>query len=393
MTMSQIPHENELLALLDEIRKLERDFKLRRRFNIFEALNISKQEIRHSRFLAYLLDPHAAHGLGDRFLRGLLLAAADGHPQLPVTRLELSIKDLSDASVQCERDHFDITVQVPSIGLLFVIENKVDAAESDSQLRNYRESAKAKYPEYTFMGSFLTPDGYEGGDAHWGTMSYATVANEIRSILTETTLPPDVLLALNHYVDLIESKIMTSQALIDACREIYRTHKSAFDLVIEHGQESLLGMAFDQFLSKEPSLEAVARRTATVYFLAKDWKLLGRANKADKKRWPHELPVLFWFELKESKLLLRLEVGPIDSDNDGERKRLVDLFKTKFNTSRASSSSTYTRVLMMQQKLKEDPVVDDVLAAMNSLWKKWRNDYDGQDPVKDLLSRWVEESS
>lgn len=86
---SEIPNEAELLALLDALRKLERDFKLGHRFNLFEALNITKQEIRHSRFLAYLLDPHEAHGLGDRFLRGLLMAAAEGHPQLPVNRLAL----------------------------------------------------------------------------------------------------------------------------------------------------------------------------------------------------------------------------------------------------------------------------------------------------------------
>jgi hypothetical protein len=52
-----IPHEAELLALLDALRKFERDFKLGQRFNLFEDLGVGRQEIRHSRFLAYLLDP------------------------------------------------------------------------------------------------------------------------------------------------------------------------------------------------------------------------------------------------------------------------------------------------------------------------------------------------
>lgn len=386
MATSKIPHENELLSLLDAIRKFERDFKLGRRFNLFEALNITKQEIRHSRFLAYLLDPHEAHGIGDRFLRGLLMAAAEGHPQLPVTRLELSIRDLSDATVQCERDHFDITVQLPSLGLLFVIENKVDASESNNQLTKYRESAKARYPEYKFMGSFLTPDGYAGDDAHWGTISYTTVATEIRSVLTATTLPPEVLVALNHYVDLIERKIVTSQALIDACREIYRTHKSAFDLVVEHGQESLLAMALEQFLATRTTLEVAAKRTETAFFLDKSWKSIAKATKADRKRWPHEFPVLFWFQLEEKKLLLRLEIGPVIPDDADKRTKLVQLFKEKYQNIRANASSTYTRVLTMSERLPEDPTMDDVLDAMEKMWEKWTTDHGGPEQVKELVS-------
>lgn len=368
--MSQIPNEEELLRLLDAVRKLERDFKLGHRFNLFEALNISRQEIRHSRFLAYLLDPHAAHGLGERFLRGILLAAADGHPELPVSRLELSIKDLSDASVQCERDHFDITVQVPSLKLLFVIENKVDAAEGDGQLKRYRELASKKYPDYKFMGSFLTPDGYEGEDSAWGTMSYGQVVNEIRSVLTDTALSPEVHIALNHYVDLIEREIMTSKTLIDACREIYRNHKNAFDLVIEHGQESLFGRAFDEFLSNQNNSEnvliPVARRTASAYFLPESWVNIANACIADRTGWQHEFPVLFWFELRGNSLKLRLEIGPIN--NQEVRMALVDRFVGQYRNNRANR---YTRVGHVQANLGEDPTVEDVLMSMNNLWDQW----------------------
>jgi hypothetical protein len=39
------------------------------RFNIFDALSIARTEIRHSNFLAWLLDPSESHGQGPLFLR------------------------------------------------------------------------------------------------------------------------------------------------------------------------------------------------------------------------------------------------------------------------------------------------------------------------------------
>ena len=38
------------------------------RFNIFSATGAERAELRHSNFLATLLDPNGSHGLNDRFL-------------------------------------------------------------------------------------------------------------------------------------------------------------------------------------------------------------------------------------------------------------------------------------------------------------------------------------
>jgi hypothetical protein len=41
-------------------------------FNIFEAIGVVRQEIRHSNFLAFLLDPSQNHRLDDIFLKRFL---------------------------------------------------------------------------------------------------------------------------------------------------------------------------------------------------------------------------------------------------------------------------------------------------------------------------------
>jgi hypothetical protein len=43
------------------------------RFNIFDALGIKDAEIRHSNFLAFILDPAESHGHGQLFLNAVLM--------------------------------------------------------------------------------------------------------------------------------------------------------------------------------------------------------------------------------------------------------------------------------------------------------------------------------
>ena len=70
--------ENNLLTLLQEIEGLESDFPQMnsRKINIFEAAGLERQEIRHSRVLAFLLSPNQTHGLGDLFFKNKQLLRA-----------------------------------------------------------------------------------------------------------------------------------------------------------------------------------------------------------------------------------------------------------------------------------------------------------------------------
>ena len=63
----KLESEDELLGLVDELRSFESKFGLSNRFNLFEAVNMVRQEIRHSRFLAFLLDPSESHDSATNF--------------------------------------------------------------------------------------------------------------------------------------------------------------------------------------------------------------------------------------------------------------------------------------------------------------------------------------
>lgn len=54
----------DLQQTITELRKKEN-----KEFNIFKILKLDKYEIRHSNFLAWLLNPKESHNLGDKFFK------------------------------------------------------------------------------------------------------------------------------------------------------------------------------------------------------------------------------------------------------------------------------------------------------------------------------------
>jgi hypothetical protein len=361
--------ESELLSLLDELSAFERRFSLGNTFNVFEALNVIRQEIRHSRFLAFLLDPAEAHGLADRFLRAFLLAAATNHPAPPVSKLSLAVGDISGALVYCERDHFDITVQIPDLNLMFVVENKIDASERSEQLADYRQQVEQRYSDYKFMGCFLTPEGYDGEDDTWGALDYGTVSAELKRLVAESPPPSAALQVINQYIELIERRIVVSEELIAACKRIYSQHRVALDLIAEHGQTPILAEAFRSFLSEHSDLEAFRIRASDIFFVQKSWLAIQAFQVADAPRWGSSCPVKFWFQLVGEKLFLRLEIGPTVPDREFDRSALVAELRSRLGVKRQATGELFTRVRTVSHALVDETDVSEVAAVMGALWQ------------------------
>lgn len=64
MEIQQLKKEYDFLLKNEDFDKLDLGLK---NPNIFQILKISKNEIRHSNFLSWLLDPKGSHKLGDIF--------------------------------------------------------------------------------------------------------------------------------------------------------------------------------------------------------------------------------------------------------------------------------------------------------------------------------------
>ncbi len=152
-------------------------------FNVFSALRVADYEIRHSAFLAWLLDARSEHKQGTKFLR-CLLAACDipydlSPTTLPVVRVEYRER----------RAFIDIMVHVPGELLVF-IENKIGAPEGDKQLicefKDMRElGVRLHVPKERQYAVFLTLGGREPtthAGSHWHRLSYNALAESFEAV-------------------------------------------------------------------------------------------------------------------------------------------------------------------------------------------------------------------
>jgi hypothetical protein len=110
----------------DELRELEARIG---RFNAFEALKLARVEIRHSNFLAWILDPVESHGQGGIFLKALMMDLLAETPEAlrPFSPIELDGAELSGVELRREFHGIDVLITGGSPSFVVAIENKIDS--------------------------------------------------------------------------------------------------------------------------------------------------------------------------------------------------------------------------------------------------------------------------
>lgn len=233
-----------------------------RGINIFEAAGMTGQEIRHSAFLAWLLQPKMPHGLGSSFLKKFCerLLGYDA-PDPAVDNREIIGKELDniegmlgdpDLSVATEKvvvdreSRIDILIDSPAAQTVIVIENKVFSDAHDNQLDRYQEELERHevYCKYKKVFVYLTPNGdlphNEDGvyDADWCIFDYRTIREIVKEIVEKI---PDrkanarLRMLLEDYIELMENNILLeNKELRDLCKQIYREHKDALDILLSY---------------------------------------------------------------------------------------------------------------------------------------------------------------
>jgi len=131
--MSAINSEG-LLRLEREIDNLNR---YRSRPNFLRALGGARSEIKHSNFLAFLMDPSQKHQLSDRFLKAMLNEIHEGLQSHSESLAGICNLDLTGTEVYREYQDIDILLLNPRERIAIIIENKTGTGEHDGQLQRY----------------------------------------------------------------------------------------------------------------------------------------------------------------------------------------------------------------------------------------------------------------
>lgn len=233
-----------LLKLLTSEDLAELNAKSDNKFNIFQALKLQNNEVKHSNFLGWLLTPFESHNLMDCFLKELLKIALQNDTSL----VDIILSDLTDSKVTLEKmandgRRMDIFIESPRNKLVCVIENKVWSGEGCNQLEDYRDYIlnHDNYKDYKHkIFLFLTPYKYSLCEDYKGyiRINYGDILKAINNLMKQygCLLDDDVKIFIEHYKKMVERNIMgeTDKEIIDLCRKIYRENKSAIDLIIEN---------------------------------------------------------------------------------------------------------------------------------------------------------------
>lgn len=210
-------------------------------FNIFNAIGMHHQEIKHSNFLAWLFNPKEKHSLQDfvikNFLKEVLKKYSDNLPKEAPSIFDVDSWDLSDLIVERENCNIDILFIDKKNNFICVIENKIKAKQQKSQLYNYEQKVQKEYSNFKFrLFLYLKPVEDEEIKEPYLYVSYEVIKNIIDEILQvkKSYISNDMLLVLKHYKELLEREIMVDEKTIELCQKIYNAHKEAFKLIIDN---------------------------------------------------------------------------------------------------------------------------------------------------------------
>jgi hypothetical protein len=296
------------------------------RFNILEALGVVRQELRHSDFLAFLMDPRGNHGLGDTFVKRLLqrVLIAAGDVSRSVTPIEIELWNLDRVEIRKEWRHIDILLLDEDHELAIIVENKIGTGEHSDQLQRYWETVEQHYPGWRVIGVFLTPDGTPPSHDAYLPMNYGSVCEVIDGLAENraSLLKPDVKTLMTHYTDMLRRNIVGDSEIARLSRQIYQKHKRALDIIYEHlpDVQTELQSVISSLIDEEPEVELDDSYKSKIRFGVPSWDtpaLLSAQEWTSSRR-----TLLFEFWNYPGSLELKLYIGPAP---DEIRTKLLDM--------------------------------------------------------------------
>lgn len=261
----------------DELLQLE---QLIGRFNIFDSLGIVRTEIRHSNFLAWLLDPNESHGQGSLFLNAILMDLLRQSPPAlrPFSPIQLDGAEMRGVRVRREHRNIDIQIECDEPRFVIAIENKIDSREHSNQLGRYKKTINELFGDAPAQFVYLTREGEEPSDEAWTTYTYRDIYQTLNRVRrsNEGNIGSDVLTFLDHYLNLIGSRFMDDPKIDELCQMIYKNHRRAIDLIIERigpsGAEAV--DAIEEEVKKLPEWKFVNRGPRYVRAIPAAWEKL-----------------------------------------------------------------------------------------------------------------------
>ncbi len=205
--------------------------------NIFRILKLSHYEIRHSNFLAWLLDPKASHSLGDtilkRFVRHVLNNAEPNN---------LMLHELNFSNVEIRREWKNIDLLIIFDNAVITIENKIHSGEHSNQLKRYRDEVEKEFGKEKKIKKenkiyvFLTPNGIGASDESYVNISYQIFIDILERVLKfyDDNMADAIKHYINDYLITLKEDVMGDGESAKLANELYRANKEILDFIYEY---------------------------------------------------------------------------------------------------------------------------------------------------------------
>ena len=299
-----------LKSFVDDNEDLERLESMLDRFNLFESLGIVRQEIRHSAFLRWILDPTETHGLGDYWLRQFLrkvIKIGEGILNNAPSLFDLDDWNLGRAEVRKEWRNIDILIIDEANRFVCVIENKVDSSQAIGQLRRYWELVEREFEGYKRAYVFLTRVDEKPQHSAYVSVKYTDITDVIGDTLErrESQLNPDIKLFIQHYLDLVRRRIVEDSEVHEICRRIYQNHRRALDLIFEYRPDRAaeVSQSIQSYITSQEDLIPISFNKTYLKFLPK-------AMDIPIIRHEGQIILTWLLENRNKKVQFRLEMRP-----------------------------------------------------------------------------------
>ena len=256
-----------------------------REFNLFDALNISRQELRHSDCLAFLLNPKETHGLGSALLTNLVSTLLESDSGSYTTSL---LWEWDDAVLRREWNNLDIFVLNRQERVTLTIENKVGSSEHSNQLERYENIVKTEFPSYTNIFCFLCADGNEPSRETWIPCDNQQINSLLSEILITQTVSPQVLTLIQHYQALINNQMSEETELDQLSARVIEKHGKALAELFKRmpNDNAINWESFKTSIEEYENLVYVNSTNKGMHFKPVNWDnpLMGQVSAPDWDR-------------------------------------------------------------------------------------------------------------
>ena len=200
----------------------------------FEALAVARHEIRHSNFLADILNPYGTHQFGDGFLRQFLdlLLSVSGSDS---DRLDIHLSDSPGVELRREWQNIDLVllIETRARSYAFVIEIKIEAGEHGNQLARYRQIAEKQWPDHRRYYILLSPEGIDATDEAWTSLSFAQLLASLEPGQASVGGSESARMMLAAWFAMLRRRYVPDEDLEELARKLWLKHGAALNYLME----------------------------------------------------------------------------------------------------------------------------------------------------------------